>query len=192
VSFDFNVAYSSRWGYSLIKTQKLKKMKSDMKLGRKKSMGAESQAWGTIQLVPKSWKMAIIVPRRRGGTWEGMPVSIWCSEWICRMRRGLVHYSIMIPAALSLPLLRGLSISSTYIISKWLILYQNLQFFPVSIFFRLLARAKQNEQKKLCYLVNRFISSILLIVQYKYVPEILFSRIWSSAQDHADWSYYSF
>jgi len=29
VSFDFNVAYSSRWGYSLIKTLKLKKIKKD-------------------------------------------------------------------------------------------------------------------------------------------------------------------
>ena len=38
--------------------------------------------------------------------------------------------------------------------------------------------------------VNRFQRSILLIVQYKYlkknhVPEILFSKIWSPAQDHA-------
>jgi len=86
---------------------------------------------------PKSWKMVIIIPRRRGGTWEGLPVEIWCSEWICRsvMRGGLVHHTIMIPAALSLPLLRGAcSRSCTYNISKWLVLYQNLQFFPVSNF----------------------------------------------------------
>jgi len=73
-------------------------------------------------------------PRRK--TWEGVPVAIWCSEWICRMRGGLVHHTIMIPAALSLPLLRGAcSMSFTDNISKWLVLYQNLQFFPVSNFF---------------------------------------------------------
>jgi len=52
-------------------------------------------------------KMAVIIPRRRGGTWEGVPVATWCSEWICRMRGGLVHHTIMFPAALSPPLLRG-------------------------------------------------------------------------------------
>ena len=42
--------------------------KSDMKLGPQMHLGAESQSWGTIQLVPKSWKMARIIPLRRGGT----------------------------------------------------------------------------------------------------------------------------
>ena len=68
-----------------------------MKMGPQRNLGAESQSQRTIQLVPKSWKMAIIIPRRRGGTWEGVPVAIWCSEWICRMRRGLFHHTIMIP-----------------------------------------------------------------------------------------------
>jgi len=49
--------------------------------------------------------MAIIIPRRREGTWEGVPVEPWFNKWICRMRGGLVHHTIMIPAALSL--LRG-------------------------------------------------------------------------------------
>ena len=63
-------------------------------------------------------------------------VATWWCEWICRMRAGLVHHTIMIPSALSLPLLRGACSSScTDNISKWLVLYQNLQFFPVSNLF---------------------------------------------------------
>jgi len=91
---------------------------------------------GDHRIGPKSWKMAIIMSRRRGGTWAGVPVATWWSEWICRMRGGLVHHTIMIPAVSSLPLLRGTcSKSCTYNISKWLVLYQNLKFFPVSNFF---------------------------------------------------------
>ena len=106
-----------------------------MKLGLQTHNGAESQSQGTIQLVPESWKMAIIIPRRRGGTWEGVPVTICCNEWICRTRGGLVHRTIMNSAALSLPLLQGAcSRSYTDNISKLLVLYQNLQFFPVSNF----------------------------------------------------------
>jgi len=109
---------------------------SDMKLGLQTHLGAESQSYGTIELVPKSWKMAIIVPRRREGTWEGVSMATWCSGWICRMRGGLVHHTIMIPAALSFLLLWGAcSRLCTNNISKWLVLYQNLQFFPVSNFF---------------------------------------------------------
>ena len=62
---------------------------------------------GDHRIGPKSWKMAIIMSRRRGGTWAGVPVATWWSEWICRMRGGLVHHTIMIPAVWSLPLLRG-------------------------------------------------------------------------------------
>jgi len=43
-------------------------IKSDMRLGPQMHPGAESQSYGTVQLVPKSLKMAIIIPRRRGGT----------------------------------------------------------------------------------------------------------------------------
>jgi len=43
-------------------------IKSDMKVGPQTYLGAESQSQGTIQLVSKSWKMAIIIPRRPGGT----------------------------------------------------------------------------------------------------------------------------
>jgi len=113
----------------------MKSIKSDMELGLQKHLSAASQSQGIIQLVPKSWKMVIIIPGRHGETWEGVPVATWCSEWICRMREVLVHHTITISAALSLPLLRGArSRSSNYNISKWLVLYQNIQIFPVSSF----------------------------------------------------------
>jgi len=82
-------------------------IKSDMKLGPQTHVSAESQSKRTIQLVPKSWKMAIIIPQRRGVTWKGVPVATWWCECIFRRRGGLVHHTIMIPAALSFPLLRG-------------------------------------------------------------------------------------
>ena len=41
---------------------------SDMILGQQMHLGAESQSERTIELVPKSWKLAIIIPRHRGGT----------------------------------------------------------------------------------------------------------------------------
>jgi len=37
-------------------------------------------------------------------------VATSCSEWICRMRGGLAHHTIIIPPALSLPLLRGAAV----------------------------------------------------------------------------------
>ena len=76
-------------------------IKSDMKLGPQMLLGAESQSYGTIQLLPKSWKMTRIIPRRRGGTWEGVTVATWCSEWICKRRGGLVHHTILIPGVFS-------------------------------------------------------------------------------------------
>jgi len=44
----------------------------------KNHFGAKTQSEGTIQLVPKPRKMLIIIPRRRRGTWEGVPVAKWC------------------------------------------------------------------------------------------------------------------
>ena len=55
-------------------------IKSDMRLRLQTHIGAESYSQGTIQLVPKSLKMAILTLRRRGGTWEGKTVAVWCSE----------------------------------------------------------------------------------------------------------------
>ena len=76
-----------------------------MKLGPQTTFDAQSQ--GTIQLVPNPWKLVIIIAWRRRGTWKGVPVATWCSGQICKMREELVHDTIIIPAALSLPLLRG-------------------------------------------------------------------------------------
>ena len=61
-------------------------------------------------MVPKPWKMVIIIPQRRRGTWKGVPVATWCNDWIYRMWGGLVHHIIIIPAALSLQLLRGAAV----------------------------------------------------------------------------------
>ena len=51
------------------------------------------------------------------------------------MRRGLVHRTIIIPGATSLPLFRGAKVgrAPTIFQNDW-ILYQNLQFFQSSIF----------------------------------------------------------
>ena len=38
---------------------------------------------------------------------EGVPVADWCSEWICRIRGGLLPHIPIIPAALSLPPLQS-------------------------------------------------------------------------------------
>jgi len=54
--------------------------------------------------------MAIIIARRWRGTWEGVPVATWCSEWICRIGGGLVPHVIIIPSTLSLLPLRGAAI----------------------------------------------------------------------------------
>ena len=54
--------------------------------------------------------MAIIIPRHRRGTWEGVTVATWCSGWICRMRRGLGAHTLFSPASLSLPPMRGAAI----------------------------------------------------------------------------------
>ena len=69
-------------------------IKSNMKLGPQRHPDAESLSEGTIQLFSKPWKMMIIIPRCRRGTWKGVTVATWCSEWICRMQAGPVqHFS---------------------------------------------------------------------------------------------------
>jgi len=103
--------------------------------------------FGDHTIGPKIMENGDNYSTRRGGTWEGVPVEPWCSEWICRMRGGLVHHTIMIPTALSLPLLRGACSRSCHDnISKRLILYQNLQIFQPPIFSiaRPVARGNQN------------------------------------------------
>jgi len=90
---------------------------------------------GTIQLVPKPRKMAIIVPRCRRKIWEGVPVANWCSEWICRMRGGLGPHLLIIPVSLSFLPMRGTAVGQapTILENVWL-LHQNLQFCPISNF----------------------------------------------------------
>jgi len=65
--------------------------------------------------------MAIIIARRRRGTWEGVPVAIWCSEWICRIGGGLVPHVVIILAAYSLPQLQGVVVgrAPTIIPNDW-------------------------------------------------------------------------
>ena len=67
----------------------------------------KSQSEGTIQLVPEPRKMAIIIPRHQRGTWEGVTVTTWYSEWICRIWGGLGPHTLISPASLSLPPMRG-------------------------------------------------------------------------------------
>ena len=62
---------------------------------------------GTIHLVPKLRKKAIIIPERQREAWKGVPVAIWCSECIYSMRVGLGHHILIIPASSPLPPMRG-------------------------------------------------------------------------------------
>jgi len=65
---------------------------------------------GTIQLVPEPGRMVIIIARRWRGTWEGVSMATWCSEWICRRGGGLVHHIVIFPPTLSLLLLLGAAV----------------------------------------------------------------------------------
>jgi len=87
-----------------------------MKLGPQTHFGAKSQSERTIQLVPKPRKMVIIIPRRQGGTWEGVTVTDWFSEWICRMWGVLGPHILIIPTSLSLPPMRGAAVGRAPII----------------------------------------------------------------------------
>jgi len=120
-----------------------------MKLGLQTQLGAQSQIYVTIQLVPKPWKVLIIIPPRRRGTCKGVPVATWCSEWICKMRGGLVRRISIIPAALTLPLLRGAAVgrAPTIFQNGWfctrISIFSNLQFFRLRLqLFRLLATCR--------------------------------------------------
>jgi len=81
-----------------------------MEFGPQTHFGAKSQSEFIIALVPKLRKMVIIIPRRRRGTWEGVPVATWCSEWICKIWGGLGPHTLLFPVSLSLPLMRGTAI----------------------------------------------------------------------------------
>jgi len=83
-------------------------MKSKLEL--QTHFSAKSQSEGTIQLVQDPRKMSTIIERRWRGTWQEVPMATWYSEWICRMRRGLVHHIVKIPPTLFLLPLRGATV----------------------------------------------------------------------------------
>jgi len=74
--------------------------------------------------------MVIIIPLHRRGTWEGVPVATWCSELICRMQGWPLPHAVVIPAALSLPLLRSAVVGRepTILQNDWI-------YTKISIFF---------------------------------------------------------
>ena len=80
--------------------------------------------------------MAIIIPRRWRGTWEGVPMATWCSEWICRTWGGLGPHILIFPASkfvISPADARCYNKSCTNNSSRWLVLQEypilsNLQF----------------------------------------------------------------
>ena len=80
--------------------------------------------------------MAIIFPRRRRGTWEGVFIATWCSEWICRTWGGLGPHILIFPASkfvISPADARCYNKSCTNNSSRWLVLQEypilsNLQF----------------------------------------------------------------
>jgi len=139
-------------------------IKSEMKLGPQTHLGAEAQSARTVQLAPKSWKMVIIIPRHGGGTWEGVIVAIWRSVWNCRMLGGLVHHTIMIPAALSLPLLQGAcSRSCTCSISKWLVCTRISNLFQSPVF----SIARNTRKKELRHPLRPVISHVWVFQKKK-------------------------
>ena len=76
--------------------------------------------------------MARIVPQRRRGTWEGVPVAIWRSDWICRNRDGLCPDVLIIPASLSLPPMLGAAVGHAPAILQNDWLYTRISNFPIS------------------------------------------------------------
>jgi len=82
----------------------------------------------------------MIIARRQRGTWEGVTVATWCSEWICRIGGGLVHHVVIVPATLSLSAVAwcdsGWCTDNTF---NWRVLYRVLQFLLFSKFFQPLA-----------------------------------------------------
>jgi len=115
----------------------------------------------------------MIIPWRRGGTWERVPVAIWCSAWIYRMRGGLVHHTIMI-------LLRYLSrCCEVLTVGRAPTIFQNDWFdtrmSPESPFFFSLQSFRLLESKKLeigkkwrFYKINHFIYICVAVSAAKF------------------------
>jgi len=83
---------------------------SPYEIGTTNALRCQVPIWRDHTIGPRTEKMAIIIPRHRRGTWEGVTVATWCSGWICRMRRGLGAHTLFSPASLSLPPMRGAAI----------------------------------------------------------------------------------
>jgi len=82
----------------------------DLKLRPQTRLSAKSESEGTIEFASEPRKMVIIIARRWRWTWEGVPMAIWCREWICRIGWGLVHHIVNIPHTLSLLPLRDAAV----------------------------------------------------------------------------------
>ena len=80
-------------------------------IGTTNALLLQVSIWRDHTIGPKPRKMAIIIPRRRRGTWEGVFMATWCSEWICRTWGGLGPHILIFPGSLSLPPMRGAVIS---------------------------------------------------------------------------------
>jgi len=118
-------------------------IKQDIKLGLQTHFGAKSQSKGIIQLVPKPRQMAIIMPRRRRGTWEGVPVTTWCTEWICRMWGVPGPHILIVPVSFSLPPKRGAAIGRAPTILQNVSFYTRIPILSNLQFCQPLASAKE-------------------------------------------------
>jgi len=120
-----------------------------MKLGPQKHLGSKSQSEGTIQLVPKPRKMAIIIPQRRRGTREGVSVPTWCSEWICEFYRVVGPHMLVFPASLFLPPMRGavIGLASTMLQNDFF--YTRISIFVQSQILLVTRCVKQTNKQKI-------------------------------------------
>jgi len=109
--------------------------------------GAKSQSEGTIQLVPEPRKMAIIIPRRRKGTWEGVTVANWCSKW---MWGGLGPHTLIFPASLSLPPMRSAAICRAPTVLQYDSFYTRISNFVQSPILSAGRVVISNESRKDC------------------------------------------
>ena len=75
-------------------------------IGTTNALQCQVPVWWDHTISPRTSKNDLIIVRRWRGTWKGVPMSNWCSEWICRRGEGLVHHIVNIPPTLSLLLLR--------------------------------------------------------------------------------------
>ena len=102
--------------------------------GTTNALRCQVPIWRDHTIGPKPRKMPIIIPRRWRGTWEGVPIATWCSEWICRTWGGSSPHILIFPASLSLPPMRGAVISRAPTILHDDSFYQNIQSCQISNF----------------------------------------------------------